>query len=46
MNKEECIEVVNSKDLSKNSKKLLKKQIENFYYTLENYKPKKHKYKV
>ena len=46
MNKNEYIEMVNSKDIRNKSKKLLKKQIENFYYTLENYKPKKHKYKV
>lgn len=46
MNKNEYIEMVNSKDINNKSKKLLKKQIENFYYTLKNYRPKKHKYKV
>ena len=45
MGKNSYIEEINSKNLSKKSKNLLKKQINNFYYVLENYKSRKHKYK-
>lgn len=45
MDKDNYIEAINSSDLTKKSKNLLKKQINNFYYVLENYRPRKHKYK-
>lgn len=45
MDKDNYIEMINSKDLSKKSKDLLKEQIDKFYYVLHNYKPRKHKYK-
>ena len=46
MDKKEYIKQVKSKIKNKKSKELLLNQIDNFYYILENYKPKKHRYKV
>lgn len=46
MNKKEYIEKINSSDLNQISKNLLLKQVENFYELENNYKQKKHKYKV
>lgn len=46
MDKKEYIEQVKSKIKNKKSKELLINQIDNFYYILENYKPRKHRYKV
>ena len=46
MDKDNYIDAINSSDLSKKSKNLLKNQINNFYYVLENYRPRKHKYKI
>ena len=46
MNKKEYIEKINSSDLNQISKNLLLRQVENFYELENNYKQKKHKYKV
>ena len=46
MDKKEYVKRVKSKIKNKKSKELLINQIDNFYYILENYKPKKHRYKV
>ncbi len=46
MKKKEYIEKINSSDLNQISKNLLLKQVENFYELENNYKQKKHKYKV
>jgi len=44
--KKEYVKRVKSKIKNKKSKELLMNQIDNFYYVLENYKPRKHRYKV
>ena len=46
MDKKEYLKLTETKIHNKNSKNLLKKQINNFYDVLENYKPRKHKYKI
>ena len=46
MDKKEYVKQVKSKIKNKKSKELLINQIESFYYILENYKPRKHGYKV
>ena len=46
MDKTEYLKLTKAKIKNKNSKELLIKQINNFYYVLENYRPRKHKYKI
>jgi len=46
MDRTEYLMLTKAKIKNKNSKKLLINQINNFYYILENYKPRKHKYKI
>jgi len=46
MDKNDYIEQTKSRIKNKKSKQLLVNQIDNFYYVLENYKPRKHRYKV
>ena len=46
MDKNEYLKLTKAKIHNGNSKKLLINQINNFYYVLENYKPRKHKYKI
>lgn len=46
MDKKEYVKQVKTKIKNKKSKELLISQIDNFYYTLENYKPRKHRYRV
>lgn len=46
MDKKEYIKQVKSKIKNKKSKELLINQIDSFYYILENYKPRKHRYKI
>ena len=46
MNKTEYLKLTKAKIKNKKSKQLLINQIDNFYYVLENYKPRKNKYKV
>jgi hypothetical protein len=46
MDKKEYLKLTEIKIHNKNSKKILKKQINNFYDVAENYKERKHKYSV
>ena len=46
MDKNEYLKLTKAKVHNKDSKQLLLNQINNFYYVLENYKPRKHKYSV
>ena len=46
MNKIEYLELTKFKIKNKNSRQLLINQINNFYYVLENYKQRNHKYKI
>ena len=46
MDKKEYLKLTEIKIHNKNSKKLLKKQINNFYDAAENYRKRKHKYSV
>ena len=46
MDKAEYLKLTKAKIKNKNSKQLLINQINNFYCVLENYKPRKHKYKI
>lgn len=46
MDRTEYLKLTKAKIKNKKSKQLLMNQINNFYYVLENYKPRKHKYKT
>jgi hypothetical protein len=46
MDKTDYLKFTKAKIKNKNPKQLLMNQINNFYYVLENYKPRKHKYKI
>lgn len=46
MDKKDYIEQTKSKIKNRKSKELLINQINNFYYVLENYKPRKHRYRA
>ena len=46
MDRVEYLKLTKDKIENKKSKELLINQIDNFYYVLENYKPRKHKYKI